>query len=337
MKTASTGWRAPALDRQHNAITDYATLKTRWLGSLRSPETARKYGPYLETFCTWMHLSQGLTEDQVVELTIHAHLEDYVAYLQQPHADDHPGPHFEECWKVPFKPASVNAKVRAVGSFFKYCMKHTSRAVNPVSGLDLPNTRAKDRRIYLPGEINALMAVALREEIRDAVMVGLFMGMGLRCSDAANAQAADYKVFEGNRRLLGTVRKGDKWQLLDVPFPLVPLFDEYHDGRDAGPFLRPYDGRRDEETIPRLSPSTLFRALQRVGEKSGFPSIGTHDGKATATTLASTDPNSTPDRVMRYFGHEDYNTTLGYIQTAQLKAPGHHVNPIGVDWSIQAR
>lgn len=342
--TTPSAWRTPVLTREGERDDSFAAVKERHLGRFKSAETRRKYGNYIDAFNAWMHRSQGgMTPDQVMTETLEDHLVDYHHYLQQPHADGHPGTCFVECAGVPYGPAGYEPKITAVRSWFGYLDQTGRREGRPGASLRLPGKPTREGKIFLPEELRDIRQAARWEGIREEVLVGLFFGMGLRCDDAANVQADTYQNLGDNRRRLGGYRKGHSWAEVDVPYKLVDLFDEYLDGRTAGPFLLPLHTVKDPLSCPPLNPSTLFRSLQKVGRKAGYLEIATHDGKRTATTLASTFSSEklpqgpSLDRLARFFNHKNPRTTMGYIHTGRLLAPGHQEHPFGVDWDTQAR
>lgn len=75
--------------------------------------------------------------------------------------------------------------------------------------------------------------------------------------------------------------------------------------------------------------------VQRAGAASNIK-VAPHDGRATSITLALVDPaQPSRDRIMTYYDHGDFNTTMIYRHASRLPA-GHHRNPYGIDWTTQA-
>jgi hypothetical protein len=331
----TNAWRPRVLDQQGQVDHRYARTVERFLGRYKSAETRRKYAAYLDSYCAWLERSQEMTPDQAVTDVVSEHLDDYLYYLQQPHADGHPGDCWTDCTAVPYSPEGLAPKISAVRSWYTYLVKSGVRSANPAAALLMPDVPDKEQRVFLPGEVSAIHANARALGLREEVLSGMFFGMGLRCQDSAGALAENYHNLGGQKRRLGAYRKGSSWQLLDVPYALVPALDELLDGRTSGPILLPR-GCEDPATQKPVAPSTLFRSLQKIGRNAGFPDIATHDGKRTATTLASTHPGLPFDRLVRYFNHKNPKTTLGYIHTGRLLGPGEHRNPIGIDWDTQA-
>lgn len=348
---------APAwADRNRRSRNTDFTLETfleRWEDHLKNPGTRRKYVPYFKLFAGWMERYSDHTGIELVKLAGVEELEDYFSYLQSPHWDGHPGDCTTECRSLPYDLPSLKAKYDALSSAFTYAMTHQLRGTNPVRAVKLDPRTRKQRLILLPGEISDVVAAARngswKEQflpavqhtgLRAALTTSLFYGAGLRCEEVENINVENfYTVPRG--QMLHFKRKGqNKWEDIDIPRRVASLIDEHLDGRDEGPLIMSTQRRtRNKETgeleHTRLDASGLYRMVQAAGAACGFK-IGPHDGRATSITLALVDPDQpSHDRVMAYYGHGNFSTTMIYRHASRLP-PGHHRNPYGIDWATQA-
>ncbi|MGW3153731.1 tyrosine-type recombinase/integrase [Streptomyces sp. NPDC001089] len=339
----STSTGAPAwADRSRRSRTtemDLTTFLERWEKSLTSPETRRKYGPYFALFLGWMERYSDHQGLDVLKHTGVEEIEDYFEYLKSPHWDGHPGDCVSECDRLPYEAPGLKAKYDALSSAFNYANVHQLRGTNPLRAVKVEKRERPMRHILLPWEIHDLITAAKAESHRCAVANGLAVGAGLRCEEIENVDIENfYEVPRG--RMLHFKRKGGSWARIDIPRPLEPLLDRHIDGRAAGPLITSTGRRtRSKETglleHTRLDASGIFRMVQRAGATCGFK-LGPHDLRATSITLTSVDPaKPSTDRIMTYYGHQDFNTTMIYRHAARLPA-GHHRNPLGIDWTTQA-
>lgn len=340
----STSTTAPAWAdrnrRSRNIDWDLPTFTDRWLSQLKNAETRRKYGPYFDLFVTWMERYSDHRGIDVISNADVAELEDYFEYLQAPHWDDHPGDCVTECASLPYGTPSLKAKYDALSSAFNYSNVHQLRGTNPIRAVKIGRRTRKQRMILLPWEIDDVMRAARRQSLRAAVATGFVIGAGLRCDEVENVDVKNfYTVPRG--RMLRFKRKGqDHWADIDIPRPLEPLLDAHLDGRTEGPLIMSTGRRtRNKETglleHTRLDSSGIYRTVQAAGAECGFQ-IGPHDGRATSITLALVDPaKPSHDRIMAYYGHQDFSTTMIYRHASRLPA-GHHHNPYGIDWTTQA-
>ncbi|MEV7902154.1 tyrosine-type recombinase/integrase [Streptomyces anulatus] len=338
VSTSTPPW-ADRARRQRNVEMDLETFVRRWGNQLTSPETRRKYMPYLDLFLGWMERYSEYAGIEALKQAGVEEVEDYFTYLESPHWDDHPGDCTTECASLPYGTPSLKAKYDALSSAFAYSIVHQLRGTNPIKAVKLESRARKQRIVLLPWEINDILAAAREESIRSQIATGYAFGPGLRCEEIEGVSVENFcQVPRG--RMLRFKRKGGVWVDIDIPHRLAEMTDEFLDGRTEGPLIMSTGRRtRNKETgqleHTRLDASGIFRMVQSAGGKCGF-AIGPHDGRASTITLALVDPaKPSHDRVMNYYGHRDFNTTMIYRHASRLP-PGHHRNPIGLDWKTQA-
>lgn len=339
--------------RSRNTDWTLSTFRDRWEEHITNAGTRRKYTSYFTLFIDWMERYSDHTGIDIVKEAGVEELEDYFTYLKSPHWDGHPGDCNTECHSLPYKLPSLKAKYDALSSAFNYSTVHQLRASNPVRAIKLDPRTRKPRLILLPHEINDVVAAARgtswknqflpqaqQAGLRSAVTTAMFFGAGLRCEEVENIDVENfYTVPRG--LMLRFKRKGhNHWADIDIPRPVATLIDQHLAGRTQGPLIMSTQRRtRNKDTgeleHTRLDASGLFRMVQAAGTACGFK-LGPHDGRATSITLALVDPDQpSHDRIMAYYGHADFATTMIYRHNSRLPA-GHHKNPYGIDWETQA-
>ncbi|MEU0215030.1 hypothetical protein ABZ281_07850 [Streptomyces sp. NPDC006265] len=337
--TTAPNW-ADRNRRSRNTDWTLTTFRDRWEDQLQNPGTRRKYLAYFDLFVTWMERYSDYSGIEVIKQAGVEELEDYFAYLQAPHWDEHPGACNTECGNLPYKLPSQKAKYDALSSAFNYSVIHQLRGTNPVAAIKLDPRTRKQRLILLPWEVHDVVAAAGRESPRAALVTALFFGAGLRCEEVANIDVHRF-YYVPRGRMLRLKRKGkNRWQDIDIPHAIVPLLQKHLRGRTEGPLITSTGRRtRNPDTgqleHTRLDHSGLFRMVQRAGAACQVK-VAPHDGRATSITLALVDPaQPSRDRIMTYYDHGDFNTTMIYRHASRLPA-GHHRNPYGIDWTTQA-
>lgn len=336
--TTTPAW-ADRSRRNRSVDMDLATFISRWESQLASPQTRRKYLPYFDLFLGWMERYSDYTGIDVLKHAGVEEIEDYFEYLKAPHWDGHPGACVTECASLPYETPSLKAKYDALSSAFNYSIVHQLRGTNPIRAVKLEKRQRKDRTVLLPWEIDDLMAAARADSLRSQVANGYAFGCGLRCEEIENVDVQ--RFYDTPRgRMLHLRRKGGDWAHIDIPHRLAAATDAYLAGRSDGPLIlsglrRTRDKATGELRHTRLDASGIYRMVQAAGKACGF-AIGPHDGRATSITLALVHPDKpSHDRIMAYYGHESFSTTMIYRHASRLPA-GHHRNPWGIDWKTQA-
>jgi integrase/recombinase XerD len=150
-------------------------------------------------------------------------------------------------------------------------------AVPNVRGSRLPAGRALSQ-----GELRALFgACDPRTPLgaRDAALLALLYGAGLRRAEVAALDVGDYDEGASTVRVLG---KGNKERVGHLPPGGVAAVAAWleHRGRDAGALLHPL--RRGGHIEPRrMSDQAILLALRALGGRCGVTSFSPHDCRRT--------------------------------------------------------
>ena len=175
-----------------------------------SPHTVRAYLSDLRQFAA---LCRAKTPAQLRP-------DDVRRFLAERHAED--------------APASLGRKLAALRAFFRFLVRESVIAADPSAGIPAPRTPRRLPRPLAVDDCNVLMAPPARPasaasggtraatacaapswaELRDAAMVELLYGAGLRVGELVALDVRDVDVTHGEVRVLG---KGGKERVVPLP------------------------------------------------------------------------------------------------------------------------
>jgi len=217
-------------------------------------------------------------------------------------------------------PATISRRVSAARAFYAHQVLLGTRTENPAADLESPHRRPKLPRTLSPREAERLIDAAAGttpRALRDAALVELLYGAGLRVSEAVGLERAGVDLDE---RLVRCVGKGNKERL-------VPI------GRSAAEALRRYltkgrpylDRRLRPELFLNAKGGPLTRAgafliLRRLAEKAGLEADRVHPhllrhSFATHLLEGGADLRS----VQEMLGHADLATTQIYTHVSDRR------------------
>lgn len=183
------------------------------------------------------------------------------------------------------------------------------RAVRNLRGSRLPRGRALP-----PEEIRALFDSCERDDssigIRDAAMLAVILGCGLRRSETVGLYLSDVVAQDRSLRVLG---KGNKERLAYMPAGtwrrLRMWIDDVRGERDGPLFTR--IRRFDTLTNDRLTDQTVYHVLQVRQRQAGIARCAPHDLRRTFAT-AMLDNGEDLITVKDAMGHASVSTTQQY-------------------------
>lgn len=196
--------------------------------------------------------------------------------------------------------------------------------INGVKGLR--SSRLPSGRMLSPGEIAALFHACRADKTaagrRDAAILGLLLGAGLRRSECAELQLSDFNPEDGSLRVRG---KGDKERLtylnngaLDALLDWIAIR-----GDDAGPLLTRVN-QRGVIQPEGLTDQAIYNALAKRASEAEVAHFSPHDlRRTTASNLI--DLTGDLSAVQGLLGHASVNTTVRYDmrgESAKKRAAG---------------
>jgi tyrosine recombinase XerC len=228
-----------------------------------------------------------------------------------------------------YRPSSVARKIAALRSFYKFAKRRGFVQHNPSVTLITPR-RPKPLPTYLDEEtVRNLLDHPNRstaEGKRDAAMLEVFYGTGIRLSELLSANVADVDLHEGTMRVTG---KGNKERIVPVGRMAKERLQEYLACRtDHGtsfidqPLFLSVHGKR-------LAPQTVQRMVARyIGAVSEVQKRSPHVLRHTfATHLLNRGADLRA--VKELLGHEQLSTTQVYthVSMAHLKEAYKKAHP----------
>lgn len=190
------------------------------------------------------------------------------------------------------------------------------RAVRQVRGSALPRGRALSR-----DEIRALFAVCEAQTgstgVRDAALLAVILGCGLRRSEAVALSYEDLRPADRALKILG---KGNKERLAYVPdgaWQRLLFWVDQVRGEAPGP-LFPRIRRHDVVTECRLTDQAVYHILQVRQRQAGLEKCAPHDLRRTFAT-AMLDNGEDLITLKDAMGHASVTTTQKYDKRGEEK------------------
>ena len=217
-------------------------------------------------------------------------------------------------------PATIARRIASVRSFLRHLVLVGSAPVNAAAELELPRRVRRLPRTLSPGEAERLIEAAAGttpRSLRDAALVELLYGAGLRVSEAVSLEKAGIDL---DRRLVRIVGKGDKERVVPVGRQAVEALRRYlargrpHLDRKHRPelFLNAQGGA--------LTRAGAFLILRRLAAKAGLEPERVHPhllrhSFATHLLEGGADLRS----VQEMLGHADLSTTELYTHVTDRR------------------
>ena len=198
------------------------------------------------------------------------------------------------------------------------------KQVKSVRGSRLPSGRALS-----PAEIQALMAACENDDspigIRDAAMIAVLAGCGLRRTEIVSLDFETLSITERSFKVLG---KGNKERLSFIPSGAWSRLSRWleHSGHGQGALFTRIR-RHDAITDGRLSAQAIYHILHTRAAEAQVEKFSPHDLRRTyATTLF--DKGVDIITVKDALGHESVSTTQKYDKrgTDRMKQASEHIN-----------
>jgi integrase len=207
----------------------------------------------------------------------------------------------KEAWKLGYMTAEQRERA---------CM------LEPIGG-----KRVKKMRSLTPGEIRALFIACLADPtirgIRDAAIISVLYGSGVRREECSELAVADYRAEDGAVHV--RAGKGDKGRITYVQGAACDAVEDYLAvrGAEAGPLFTPIH-RTGKLRIAPLSPQAIYKLLLARASQAGIPPFSPHDLRATlAGDLL--DAGADIAAVKDLLGHASVNTTMIYDRRGERK------------------
>ena len=288
----------------------------------RAERTVTKYRRYLEQLAAWLQEEQGAsllaaTREQLEVYTgLHAHQE------------------------LQLRPRARRPLVAAVKGFYQWAASSGHIPRSPAAALEYPKIGERLPRAMSLSHLELLMMqpdLSTFVGVRDAAMLGVIAGCGVRISSAVALDEEDLLWHEADERLV--IRfpgKGGKENLVPAPPETTMLLHAYlghpelmevdrtlEDGRhvlfvsDRNRMVPPHKYHGEAR---RLGERGFFKRMRQYGEAAGIPEDELHPHALRhlfGTEMVEHDVNLLVHQAL--MGHADPKTTQGYSRLALRK------------------
>jgi integrase/recombinase XerC len=233
------------------------------------------------------------------------------------------------------RPATLQRKVAALRSFFRYCAREGLVPADPAAALPAPRARRGLPRPVGVDDCQTLMEAdgraalpprgprGLERRLRDRALVETLYGAGLRVAEAVGLDVRDVDLHQGELRVLG---KGGKERVVPLPAAAREALGAYLARRErpgvrAEPLFTSLRGReraagaqraRPAPPPRRLDPRDVRRVLERRARGAGLAErVSPHRLRHSYATHLL-DMGADLREIQELLGHASLSTTQRY-------------------------
>lgn len=178
-----------------------------------------------------------------------------------------------------YKPASVNQFLTALRGVLKQCFRLGQMSLEAYTwAVDITNVRTEGRRKFVStNDLHRLFDAVDRDRSafgrRDAALLAVLYGAGLRCSEAASLRMGDYS--DGS---LSTTGRGLEARTLPLGVAISTRLDAWIDvrGPRSGPLFNRLT-RSGRVIYEKLTRQMLFRICRKRAEAAGIDAFSPKD------------------------------------------------------------
>ena len=219
--------------------------------------------------------------------------------------------------KEHYAPATANKMLSIVRGVLRQAWKlGMVSAEDYERAIDVPNvagTRLPAGRALNAGEVDALFgtcAEANPEGARDAAVLAILIGCGLR---RAEASSLDIKHMDRSEKTLRVIGKGNRERIAHMNSGVTDAVDAWLRirGKAPGPLLYSMTGKGHRITTRRLNPESIRLMLQRRAKRARIRHCTPHDLRRTFITNLLDHGNDIAV-ASRMAGHQNISTTTRY-------------------------
>jgi integrase/recombinase XerC len=261
-----------------------------------SPRTLRNYGAELRAFQAWRPMDWR----RVDAFGLRA----YLAHLNQRR----------------YGRATIQLKMSALRSFFRWLVRQDKIQQNPAVGLTLPRARRRLPRFLSVEQVEALLRAP--QNPRDRAILETLYSSGLRVQELTGLNDDDLDLVGEVVRVRGKGKK-ERWAPLGAP--AVRAIQDYLGGRPRAARGPLFVNRRGGRLTPRSVQRMLKKYLRQVGLDPSLTPHKLRHSFATHLLDAGADLRS----VQELLGHANLATTQIYthVTTERLKRVYDQAHP----------
>ncbi|RME82709.1 MAG: tyrosine recombinase XerC [Zetaproteobacteria bacterium] len=217
-------------------------------------------------------------------------------------------------------PSTLARKRAAASSFFAYAARRGWIAANPVELAPTPKQPKRLPRAVATDLVRGMLRLADETSPRDAAMIALLYGCGLRVAELATLALSDLDLAARELRVVG---KGRKERIVPIPEGAAVRVRRWLAARGAPPTEALFVGRRGP-----LSVRQIQRLIRRYAEQAAGAYATPHRLRhsfATDLLRAGVDLRA----IQELLGHASLATTERYtaLSLGELKAAYRRAHP----------
>lgn len=217
-----------------------------------------------------------------------------------------------------FAPATANKMLCALRRVLREALRlDLMDATDYAKAVDFPSIKTKKElrgRALSPHEIAALFQVCQEDPTptgaRDAALIAILRGGGLRRAEAVNLELRDFTVSTGDLKVRDG--KGGKDRTVYLPSAAVTVVEDWLTirGKKPGPLLCPI--RKGGKIQPRrMTPQAVLLIIRKRATEAGVESFSPHDFRRTFCSDLL-DAGTDIVTVQKLAGHASPVTTAKY-------------------------
>lgn len=221
-----------------------------------------------------------------------------------------------------YKPGTVNKMLSALRGVLKAAKNLGQMSPDAYSNAidikGIKNTTLPAGRELSPGEINTLMTCCVSDDspagARDAALLGILYGAGLRRAEIVELNLEDYDPETGKLVVRGKGRKERIAWLTGGAFGAVEAWLEVR-GNESGPLFW-HINKADKLVNRRLTTQAIFHILRQRAKEAGVRDFSPHDLRRTFVSDLL-DAGADIATVSRMAGHANIQTTARYDRRSE--------------------
>ena len=293
--------RRSAHKPRHLTLPELEQSKTSVLNTLGSLQSRRSYQHAMDEFIDWYCSEPRLALNRIIVLRYRLHLE-----------------------SVPLAPATINLRLAAVRRLAYEASD---------SGLLSPELVAGIRRVkgvkklgqqvgnWLTAEEGQQLLAAVRPDTlrgkRDAAMLGLLLGCGLRRSEVANLEIGKIQRRDGHWAIIDLVGKAGHVRTVPVPDWVKSAIDSWSSTASIGEG-RLFRAIRKNGVLwgAGVTQNVVWYAVKNCAKRAGIDKLAPHDLRRSCARMCHA-AGGEIEQIQFLLGHASVQTTERYIGCKQ--------------------
>lgn len=151
---------------------------------------------------------------------------------------------------------------------------------------------------------------------RDKAIIAVFVETGIRCTELCEANVGDVTWMRGGGKIVIREGKGRKMRIVPFSIRCANYLNEYLLTRDDVEDHRPLFLTQERNPGLRMTRDNVYKLVSRLGRRIGVTATP-HQLRTTSACLLAVNGMSAFE-LQRVMGHEEIDTTMRYVQAANL-------------------